>query len=248
MSFWYESCDALRRAIDVGVIDPTLSVWAWWGELDTNVVSALQDQLEAQRRPHEWVGKQSTWQQPRTRRHQVSNAPSTLPVTQTSPTLPWLVELARWPVSYGSFGLVKGVEQYLSHPELQGQVILSTSPYWGDPWPLGLSQSIEWHFRLSPIYQGGLPWVTLTGPQAIVDRIPGQPYDDLPVSDGLWYAAGGNTAANVHLPVPGGQILRVFLRVGAQSADSPLSAFCRLTGTTQVETSSEAQYVARTTW
>lgn len=256
MGLFQESTDVLRRAFSEDVLDPrpaALQKLDWNGD---SILSALAQQLHALRENFEastWIQKQTTWQLPATRRYVESDAPRELPTTQSQPTLSWLVELARWTVPFGYFGVVKSYEQYLSVPAVQGgENVLSASGRWGDPFPLGITSAapiLRWYLRLSPIQSAlGLAWFEAAGAGAIPDRLPGTPYTDLDSTSGLWYPASSPAAHNIHLPVPGGYVLRAFLLAGAQAADAPLSAYLRLTGTIQAETNDSAQQVARESW
>lgn len=118
---------------------------------------------------------------------------------------PWIVEVARFRVPRGNVGVVKGIDQFLSHVTLQGETIHSLSPVWGDPFT-SLSAPGEWHFRLSNINRFPTPWFDATNLQ----RLPGYPYPDLPVSRGLWWPAGSSSAQNLHLLIPEERLFRVF--------------------------------------
>jgi len=161
-----ESSALMKRAIDIGIIDPLPDVFQIMGIGEHSLLSALVRQIKEQRArclsPSPWIGQQSSWQLPTTRRYQQSVSPSDQPITQVFPTENWSVELARWPVPFGSLGIIKSFEQYLAGVNIQGNVVYSESQSWGNPFPL--ATRFEWYLRLSPIQYLGYPWVNVTLP------------------------------------------------------------------------------------
>ena len=242
MSYYQSSNNVLRSAIRDSVINPTLPAIQKWG--DGNIIlRKLMDTVEKQARGRvnsPWLGKQSSWQLPQTRRFQQSRAPSETPLVQPVPGSPWMVELARYPVPVGSVGVIKSFEQYLS----QDQTVFSTSDQWGNPFP---TVDVRWFLRLSQVHRIGSPWINVSGASAIVDYLPGNPYDDLAETNGLWFPAGSSTSANIHLPIPGGQFLRL-IAILPSAAGEPVNIFGRLYGSTQLELNDEAQEMLRLSW
>lgn len=250
----HESVEVIREAVAAGIVDVRPPVVQHLSNFESSLIAVvirnLEQKIAVTRIRSPWLGRQATWQLAQTRRYQVSKAPSITPITQDDPRLAWLVELARWPVPYGYFGVVKSLEQYLSTPVLEGPPsVWSASGRWGDPWYPGWTDSIMWHLRLTPIDRlPGLPWFVATGVNAIPDSLPDSSYSDLDSTPYLWYPAASPAAHNIHLPIPGGYVLRVFLLAGPRTAQDQLYAACRVTGTTQAETNIEAQNVARCSW
>jgi hypothetical protein len=239
-----EASDVLRRAVAQGVIDPTPRAFDRKRFETISLFQPLMRQLHVQatafRAKTSWLGKQNTWVAPPTRRYQISYEPDNAPVVQTA-AIAWLVELARWPVPDGNFGVVKSFEQYLA----DRQTTYSTFNSWGNPYATAPNR-IEWYFRLSPVSEIGVtPWLNVTGLSAIAAYLPGRPYTDLPATNSLWYPASSPQSANIHLPVPGGYALRVFLLAPPIAG---LQAAVKLSGTIQSELGIEAQNVARMSW
>lgn len=248
-----ESTQFLRRAIGQGIIDPHLQAIQKKSLGKINLFQPLMRQLHDQavefRADTRWLGKQNTWVMPATRRYQNSIEPEGAPLV-VSVASNWLVELARWAVSDQDFGIVKSFEQYLSFPTVQGpRDVYTKSANWGDPYAFPATAGhVQWYFRLSPVSTVQTnAWINVTGPSAIADNIPGEPYTDLPKTADLWYPASSSSGANIHLPVPGGFVLRVFLLAPAMSAGG-LSAACKLSGTTQTAIAQSAQEVAQISW
>jgi hypothetical protein len=236
--------DLMNRATRENVIDPRLNAFQKLSMGKANLFKALMLTVQQQRRQQleqsPWLGQQSSWQLPTTRRYIQSRSPNGGALTQPNPALDWMVEPARFPVPYGEVGIVKSFEQYLS----QGQTVHSGSTNWGNPFPA--SVNVRWYLRLSHVSTVGHPWINIQGLSAIPDYLPGTPYDDLNHLDGLWFPCGSSAAANIHLPIPGGQVLRLIAIVG--SSQTAYSIAAKLSGTVQVETNADAQTVVRTTW
>lgn len=207
-----------------------------YGSLMNSVVKQREQALESS----PWLGQQASWQLPTTRRYLQSRSPAVVPSVQPDPALAWMIELARFPVPFGSIGILKSFEQYIS----QGEDVFTTSQYWGDPFPF--SVPIRWYFRLSSLSTVGAPWINATGLSAVPDYLPGTPYDDFSQSIGTWFPAGSSGSANIHLPIPGGQSLRLVCLIGASQTAVRVAG--KLAGTIQIETNKDAQFVVRTTW
>lgn len=239
-----QSCELLRRAITQEVISvtlPAVAKWRGWGDdMLAKCIQNVSRKWKSLSSPSPWLGQQSSWQLPQTRRYQQSRFPSENPVTHASSTLDWMVELARWPVPIGSVGVVKSFEQFVG----EEQSVYTTSNNWGNPYPL--TMNIRWFFRLSPIDSLSEPWIDVTGGGAVPQYLPGLPYNDLPFTDDLWFPAGSCSSANIHLPVPGGYSLRIVAIVTAPDFDIRIAA--KICGSVQSETNKDAQFVLRTSW
>jgi len=106
----------------------------------------------------------------------------------------WLIELAQWPVPWGSIGFLKDLNQVLyDGSELIEEVI---PPIAG----------MLWTIRLEPFY-GRLPNRINFSP-AVLGQLPGS-RTDLPDWDYQWFR-GQNTETPLHLVVQGGTLLRFF--------------------------------------
>lgn len=236
------SCQLMRRAISEEVISVTPKALLKFRDGKNDMFAKLMETVQRQYKnslvKSPWLGRQSLWQLPTTRRYNQSREPQNAPLTQPS-TAAWMVELARFLVPYGSIGIIKSFEQYVS----QDQTVLSRSMYWGDPFVVS---GLRWYFRLSPDTLNAAPWLNVSGVSAIPDYLPGIPYDDLGNTDDLWFPAGSSASANIHLPIPGGKMLRVICLVAASETASTVA--CKLAGTIQSETNRDASFVAKTTW
>lgn len=246
MSFFTEANDVLRTAIAENIFDPRPEAIQRLSSCKSSALTGLMESLHLQRQQNletsPWLHEQSAWQLPATRRYVQSRHPPIVPSVQADATQNWMVELARYPVSYSSIGIIKSLEQYVS----RGEEIYTLSQHWGNPFVSAVP--ITWFLRLSPIQYLGAAWVNYQGAAVVENYLPGEPYVDLSRSDDIWFPAASCSAANVHLVVPGGYFLRVFCIVdGAQQVD-PVSVACKVAGTVQLETNPEAQNALRTTW
>jgi hypothetical protein len=239
-----ESVELIRRAINENVIDPTPDTIRRWQFGDIDKYQSIFDSMTAQWRStvekSPWLYQQQSWQLPTTRRYVQSRHPVSGKLTQPNASLSWMAEIARFVVPYGSVGIIKSFEQYVA----QGETVYTTSAHWGNPFPL--SSSISWFFRLSHIHLLGNPWINVSGLSAIPDYLPGISYDDFARSDDLWFPACSSSSSNIHLPIPGGQFLRLIVLVG--TSQTPVSISAKLAGTVQSEMSSDAQFTVRTSW
>lgn len=246
-TFFQESNDVLRRAISQQIIDPTMRSLerVSYGKISLfqPLMKQLHEQVKRYRVSTRWLGKQNTWLMPETRRYQASTAPEVNPVVlpASSPAIASLVELARFSVPENHFGLIKSFEQMLGIDDLPSFFTL------GNPF-LTYPTRVTWFLRLSPIadmYR--TPFLNVSGVAATIDNLPGRPYTDLPFTHDCWYPVQSPTAANVHLPIPSGNCLRVFFW-SPGFEDDVLYIAARLAGTIQSELSTEAQNVARVVW
>lgn len=239
-----QSCDLIRQAIRENVIDPTPDTVRKWqfGTVDKwqSIFDSMESQYQATIEKSPWLYQQQSWQLPTTRRYSQSKFPVGNVLTQPDAGLAWMVELARWPVPFGSVGILKSFEQYVG----QGETVYTGCNYWGNPYPL--STGISWFFRLSHIHLLGTPWINSTGLSAIPDYLPGISYDDFAHSDDIWFPASSSASSNIHLPIPGGQFVRVLALVDPSQEAIKLSA--KVAGTVQSEMSQDAQFTVRTSW
>lgn len=244
MSWFTEANKLLRRAIADNIFDPRPEAIQRWSLCKEDKLTALMFRLERQKRQspttESWLQKQSSWQLPATRRYVQSRFPPTTPSVQPNSALDWMVEVARYPVAIGSVGIIKSLEQYVATEE----TVYTMSANWGNPFVLGLP--ISWHLRLSPLRDVASPWVSISGASAVPDRLPGFAYDDLHRTDDIWFPAASCVCGNVHFVIPGSYFLRVVCIVAA--SQNAVSVACKLAGSIQLETNSEAQYTVRTTW
>jgi hypothetical protein len=245
VQFTKDANQLLRDAMNANVFSPTPSSIQRFqcgnASLLQPLMNTVAQQWEQNLNPSPWLYKQSSWQLPTTRRYlQSRQAPST-PLVQPDATLDWLVELARFPVSYGSVGIIKSFEQYVS----QEGTTWTENSHWGNPYPSGVS--VRWFLRLSPLSKVASPWVNVTGASAIPDYLPGMTYDDFSESRGIWFPAGSPAASNIHLIIPGDRVLRILAIVTA-TVQTPVTISAKLSGTTQTEMSSDAQTVVRQSW
>lgn len=238
-----EANDLIRRAIQEDVIDPTPDAVRRWqfGTVDKykSLFDSVSEQYQATLEKSPWLFQQESWQLPTTRRYAQSRGPVAGRLTQPS-SLAWMAEVARFSVPYGSVGIIKSFEQYVG----SGETVYTTSDNWGNPYPL--PTSITWFFRLSHIHLLGNPWINVSGLSAIPDYLPGISYDDFSRSDDIWFPAASSSSSNIHLPIPGGQFVRVIALVGA--SQTPVSISAKLAGTVQSEMSKDAQFTVRTSW
>jgi hypothetical protein len=239
-----QSNELLVRAVKENIIDPRLNAFQKLSMGKANLYKSLMLTVQEQRRQQletsPWLGQQASWQLPTTRRYVQSRSPVETYLTQANPAFDWMAEVARFPVPFGEIGIVKSFDQYLA----QGEVVHSASANWGNPFPD--SVDIRWFLRLSHVSTVGNPWINVQGLSAIPDYLPGTPYDDLSASAGVWFPSGSSSSANIHLPIPGGQVLRLVALIKANQTAYRIAA--KLTGTVQVETNADAQTVVRTTW
>lgn len=244
MSYYNAGNELMRYARTSGVIDTTpLAIQKLrWGtaNLYKSLMNSVTEQAQDTLVNSPWLGKQSSWRLPQTRRYKQSRGPSINAVVQSNPGVDWMVELARYPVPFGSVGIIKSFEQYLS----QGETIHSVSSSWGDPFP---TVSVRWFLRLSPMSRVAVAWIDVSGASAIVDYLPGTPYEDLSDTNGLWFPAGSSSAANIHLVIPGDSVLRLIALVSSSSQDA-VNIAAKLTGSTQIEVNDDAQFMMRTSW
>ena len=242
--FYARSNALFNRAVAENIINPQPDRIQELVDTEGSILLPLMDTARKQRAQNlvdsPWLGQQSSWQLPTTRRYLQSKAPpGPTPSVQPEPGLDWLVELARWAVPFGSIGILKSFEQYLA----AGGTTWSSSEHWGNPFG---SSDVRWFFRLSPITKVSSPWINISGLGAIPDYLPGSAYDDFERTNDIWFPAGSSASANIHLPIPGGFVLRLVAIVSA--SQSAVSIAAKVSGTVQTETNDSAQFVVRTTW
>ncbi len=244
---FHQSAALMRRAISENIITVTPKSIAKFRNDGIDGFKALMNTVSEQWRgsleASSWLGQQSSWQLPTTRRYHQSRLPKTTPSVQPSSALDWLVELSRFPVPFGSVGVIKSFEQFLQ----RGETVYSISDNCGNPFLF--DTEIRWFFRLSDVHWVASPWVNSTGLSAITDYLPGTPYDDFANTNDLWFPASSSSSANIHLPIPGGKVLRVFCIIKASEMEvDEAKVAAKLAGTIQSETNNDAQFMIRTTW
>lgn len=157
----------------------------------------------------------------------------------------WAVELARFAVPRGMFGIVKSFDQFLGIMGLEAAELPTESSNWGVPFSgfttTGIG-AVTWHFRLSEYYGTLPPLLNAVNSQAL----PGVPHPDFPSTNDFWFPAHSPSANNFHLPVPGGNVLRVILIVGPMSYRPQAAA--RLSGWLSTYLSPENRHAIRSTW
>ena len=146
---------------------------------------------------------------------------------------PWIAELARFPVPYGSIGFVSDFAQFLADSE----IVFSSVSRWGD---FRLPFDVRWVLRLVPFTGRVPPWIVSTVPITW----PGAPYPDCPEETDLWFPV--HAKEGVRWTVPGGYMLRVFADIGTWS--DRLTVAAKLRGLTQMAYSCEASRNLRTVW
>lgn len=129
---------------------------------------------------------------------------------QTSPagTDPWLIELARVNIPQAYIGIIKSLEQFVYHPDIQNPVIYSGNSNWGNPHVIPVSTvTVRWLFRLE---RGDTPepaQLNYSGPNPIV---PGEPHFEQPDMTELWFPAASPVSQNFHMTIGGRYRFRVF--------------------------------------
>jgi hypothetical protein len=243
-TFQSEQRDLLNRVVKNELINPHPDRIQELVDTKASLLMPLMETVREQRAQNlvdsPWLGQQSSWQLPTTRRYlQSKQPPAGAPSTQPNPALDWMVELSRYAVPYGSVGIIKSFEQYVS----SGGTVYTVSENWGNPFA---SPSVTWFLRLSHISKQAAPWINVSGLSAIRDYLPGTAYNDFEHSEDVWFPAGSSSSSNIHLPIPGGFVVRLIAIVDA--TQSAVSIAAKLAGTTQSETNQDAQFTVRTSW
>lgn len=245
MQYAKDANQLLRDAMQANIFTPRPDTMQRWTRGNASILTPLMETVSKQWAlnlvPSPWIHQQGSWQLPTTRRYSQSRQAPTTPLVQPNVALDWMVELARFPVPYGSVGIIKSFEQYVA----QDETIWTENSHWGNPYPTGVS--VRWFFRLSPLSRVGGPWVTTSGASAVPDCLPGETYDDFSESAGIWFPAGSPSASNIHLVIPGDRVLRVLAIVTA-TVQTPVTISAKLSGTTQTEMSKDTQFGLRTQW
>jgi len=154
---------------------------------------------------------------------------------------PWLVELARFTVPVRFAGVVHSFEQVLIVPGLQTSTAWTESSHWGNPFIRDDDINVRWLLRLDRIDRND-PWVNQLNPV----RFPGNPWQDMPEVNDLWYPAGSPAAGNIHFLIPENTTLRVFAHVVA--TDEQISVACRLAGSVQSTMNTNSQTAFKEQW
>lgn len=152
------------------------------------------------------------------------------PITQDPVTDYWAVELARFAVPSGSVGFLRWIEQVVN--DAGGNYYPSNVFYWGSPqFVLPDVDGLRWYLRLEMFNGTQPPRFEIYNAAPIPSHaLPGVPYSDLPVIDGLWYPA--HRKDNLKLIVPGGWQLRFFM-IGPPCDDYQWQVSGKLSGNLQ---------------
>lgn len=139
------------------------------------------------------------------------------------------VELARVVVPAGNIGILKRLNQVVSGWALAD---------WGQPWTANATiDAIQWRLQLTRADDLGGRWINAS------PVLPGEPFSDLPLINGLWYlpqAAQADLNANIR----GGAALRFFAILPVTQVEITIGG--RLCAVQQAEYSSAAaQNVSR---
>lgn len=121
----------------------------------------------------------------------------------------WLKEVAQFPVPHKQVGVVKEVHQYIDSengPPPGTWTYYTESERWGRPYQTELDTAF-WFFFLYPYEGEAPPMVSST----IFFAPPGIPYRHFAYTVNLWFASGTN-GTKVHWVIPGGYVLRMFIR------------------------------------
>lgn len=143
-------------------------------------------------------------------------------------TVPWLIELSRIVIPDNRIGIIKGLEQVLTHSDLESPQYFSTSANWGNPFPFPPTVDVTWYLRLERV-TGVEPAqlnISAVGVQAL---LPGEPHFDLPELHDLWFPASSAASQNIHLAVGGRYRLRLCAIV-ERTAEYALSISGKLKG------------------
>lgn len=139
------------------------------------------------------------------------------PWTHPADGVAYTVELARFVIPYGSQGIIRLLNQWVS-----GDYTVSDN--WGNPFTGAAPDVYLWSLRLQPV-----DTLQAMGGRLITaqNRYPGLPYQDLPQWQYLWYMPH-SPGANVNLVIPGGYCVRYFVRTDASQASNEV--FGRIAG------------------
>lgn len=121
----------------------------------------------------------------------------------------WAIECSRFVVPEGQIGFLKYIEQVVN--DIDGSYYPTNCSFWGSPTYVDPDvDNLRWYLRLSPFY-GTLPVrLNLSSAAPIPEHtLPGVPYSELPIIDGLWYPA--HLRSELKLIVPGRYVLRLIM-------------------------------------
>jgi len=150
-------------------------------------------------------------------------------VSAPAGVVPWLVELSRIAIPESNVGVLKSLEQYVFHDDVQNPAVYSISGNWGNPFVLASTAlTVTWFFRLERVTGNEPAWInvsTLTPRSAL----PGEPGFEIPEMRDLWFPAGSPASQNVHMTIGGRYRLRVLALV-ERSADFSMAIACKIRG------------------
>ncbi len=126
---------------------------------------------------------------------------------------PWpagqFVELSRIVVPFRQSLVLKKLETFERPAPPNGTTTPTTKDAWADPFTF---EAISWVLRISSLGQRMATRVIGFGN----DQVPGVPFTDLSRWSDMRYPWGNNE--NVHIPVPGGHVVRLFAYVNTTTA------------------------------
>lgn len=239
-------CEIMREVVDAGLLDPPVEV-----SFHNHLLAAYLDRGDEEfGEAVNSADKETAGISPKSIHFQQHSFGRFLHPSTEAPFAAWTVELARFHVPSGRVGVVKSFEQYLAQPaQLAFEPISYTqSGRWGipGPWNTGNPGAIDdpgiWYFRLHNVHET-LPARVNT---IAAFPLPDVPYPDMPRETLLWYPAGSPAAANIHLVIPAGSLLRVFYVSPAQSVRLEVAA--KLKGFIQSDRTPESAHNIRTNW
>jgi hypothetical protein len=121
----------------------------------------------------------------------------------------WAIEISRFVVPEGHIGYIRTIEQELMSSD--ATYFPTNVAYWGSP-TYGITDvdNIEWYLTVSP-YEGTQPPRHNVASLAPIQphNLPGQPFGDLPLIQGIYYPVNNNK--KLKMLVPGRSMLRFFM-------------------------------------
>jgi hypothetical protein len=234
-----ESSEALRRAIKKDIVDPGTRIFSG---APLGMMAWFKTVKPRQKKPP-FINPQQNPQALRPQAHTFGRTPSNL-----DPEEDFLIELSRVTVPEDSVGYLVNIEQYVA--SRFGEIYPTNSQYWGSPYneTVGGLNDLRWYLRLRQNEQVTDPNPFLLGNINIPNHqraLPGTPYIDLPVIDGLWYPASKQNA--FRSIIPSGYTLSLIVWI-PETSMSVYQWVCagRLTAQVQTELCNEALVNTRT--
>lgn len=224
----------LRDACKQGIVD---TVIPQFDDADLRLFNYVR-QSRLFPRPRKNADWPRTWKQPSTQQYYEHIYPW---IHQPAALPEWLVETARFPVPYGSQGVLKCIDMSAQ----SGTINVTVNGYWGRIHITGASEMAysRWFFRLSN-FDGTQPPRHESNDQ----NLPGMPFGHLHELRYFTYplSAGDNY---IHAVIPGGYMLRMFFWArGGGGTDRWSYITGRLRGYIQSGYNEEAAHNARSGW